>query len=170
MSDAGDDATAPAGVADTVTGFQRRMWRAQRIAWVVMATVIVAAAMGAFGDGPLSATERRSASGATTIAYHRVVRAQAPFDLELRAAGTTGDRITVAVAPSLARHFDAVRLVPDADTEIAAGDAMLWRVATVRGGPVRIRLTAEVRTVGLLRGAVRLGADDGVPVTLLVLP
>jgi hypothetical protein len=35
---------------------------------------------------------------------------------------------------------------------------------------VRVRITAEVRTIGFLRGTVRLGDDDPVAVSLLVLP
>jgi hypothetical protein len=164
------DDHAAAGVPDGVTPFQRKMWRAQRIAWRVMMALVVAALFGAFGDGPLTDATARSATGHTTVRWYRVVRAQAPFDLELRSTRARTDRIGVAVSPSLARHFDAVRLVPDAEAEIAAGDAMLWGVAVVPGGPVRVRITAEVRTIGFLRGTVRLGDDDPVAVSLLVLP
>lgn len=161
---------AAPGVPDGITPFQRRMWRAHRIAWRVKIVLIAAAFLGAFGDGPLSRADRSSASGRTTVRWYRVVRAQAPFDLELRGRLARTDRIGVAVSPSLARHFDAVRLVPDAATEVAAGDAMLWAVAVVPGGPVRVRITAEVRTLGLLRGTVRLSDDEPVGVSLLVLP
>ena len=160
----------PAGVPDTITPFQRRMWRAQRVAWGVKAAFVAAALAGAFGDGPLSHVERRSPSGRTTVAWHRVVRAQAPFDIEVHGAPVSWARTPLAASPAIARRFESVRLVPDAARELAVGEAMRWEVATVPGHAVHVRITAEVRAVGRVRGALRLGDDESVPIDLLVLP
>lgn len=165
----GDGDAAP-GVPDDITPFQRRMWRAQRIAWWCMLGIVVAALLGVLGDGPMSRGTRSSASGATTVEWHRVVRAQSPFDIELRGHALHRDRVVVAVSPSLARHFDTVRLVPDAESERAVGDGMQWEVAVAPGRPVRVRIDTDVRRIGILRGTIRLGDDDAVAVSLLVLP
>ncbi|MEW6582872.1 MAG: hypothetical protein AB1416_08945, partial [Actinomycetota bacterium] len=67
--------------------FQRREWMAQRVAWVVMSLVAVAAVLGAFANGLLS---RMTAGDGDTLrgAYSRIVRAQA----------STSIRVTVAPA------------------------------------------------------------------------
>lgn len=170
-----DDAPAdtpetPAGVPGEITSFQRRMWRAQRVAWGVKAAFVAAALAGIFGDGPLTHVERSSASGRTRVAWHRVVRAQSPFVIEIHGATAHVARLPLAASPSIARTFRQVRLVPDAAEELALGEALAWQMATAPGHGVHVRIVAEVEGVGRVRGALRLGDDESVPLDLIVLP
>lgn len=43
--------------------FQRKEWRVQRIAWTCMAVLILAAALGAAGSGPLSSRTAKARGG-----------------------------------------------------------------------------------------------------------
>lgn len=54
--------------------FQRREWRFQRAGWWGLSAFVLAAVLGAFGGGPLSAATATSAEGALRIEYERFVR------------------------------------------------------------------------------------------------
>lgn len=53
--------------------FQRREWVVQRVGWVVMAVLLVAALLGLFGPGPLSKSIAGSASGPVRAEYYLAV-------------------------------------------------------------------------------------------------
>jgi hypothetical protein len=55
---------------------QEREWTLQRVGWVVMVLVIVAALLGAFGTGPLSSASSGGSAEGFTVDYQRVVRHQ----------------------------------------------------------------------------------------------
>jgi len=61
--------------------FQRRAWVVQRIAWVVMLLIVVAAVLGLFATGPLSGTTAKTDDGVLTIEYGRFARHDAQTDL-----------------------------------------------------------------------------------------
>lgn len=63
--------------------FHRRSWVIERAAWGVLAAIVTAAALGAFGKGPLSSAERAVADGTLTLAYQRFVRVESPTELRV---------------------------------------------------------------------------------------
>lgn len=64
--------------------FQRREWLVQRIGWVVIAVLLVAAMLGFFGPGPLSKTTASGGAGALSIEYYRFWRMASPMPLRIR--------------------------------------------------------------------------------------
>ena len=66
--------------------FQHRNWKAQRIAWVLLALVIVTALIGLWGSGPASSRSASAADGSFRIEYERFGRLQAPTQLRLHFA------------------------------------------------------------------------------------
>jgi hypothetical protein len=63
--------------------FQRRSWAVQRVAWVVLALLILAALMGLFGPGPLSRAMAGRQDGPLWAEYHRFWRLKSPMSLRL---------------------------------------------------------------------------------------
>ena len=95
--------------------FQRREWRMERIGWAALATFVVAAAGGAFGDGPMSHASASDDSGQLLIHYDRFVRASAPAELRLQivpAAAKNGE-LTVWADWSYLRHVEVSSIVPE---------------------------------------------------------
>jgi hypothetical protein len=105
---------------DQGTAVLRREWRFERVGRVVLALILSAALAGAFGDGVLATAESRSADGAVTLRYERIVRRNAPSQLEIR------------LAP--ARSADSVVVVSLDEQYLAAMD-----VQRVMPQPVRVR-------------------------------
>ena len=68
---------------DQVMRHHYAAWRAERVAWCVMALVLLATLLGAFGDGPLS--DARVGSPRTfTVEYDRLLRSSSPALLRFR--------------------------------------------------------------------------------------
>lgn len=69
------------------TDFHRRAWRVQRISFAVLAAIVAAALLGAFGSGPLSRARQSDGRG-LSLQYERFARAEARTTLDLRLAAT----------------------------------------------------------------------------------
>lgn len=61
--------------------FQRRNWLAERVAWVCLAALLLAAALGVFGSGVLARAHKATDSGALTADYEQALRRDAPATL-----------------------------------------------------------------------------------------
>ncbi len=83
-------------VAQDLT-FQRRSWTVQRIGWVAMALVLLAALAGLTGSGPLSQATAGAAGDPLRVAYPRFARHRAPTTLEVHLAPGAGQGGTVRV-------------------------------------------------------------------------
>lgn len=64
--------------------FQHRNWNAQRIGWVALALVLVAAIAGLWGSGPASNADLAAADGSFRIEYQRFTRFKTPTQLRIR--------------------------------------------------------------------------------------
>jgi hypothetical protein len=72
--------------------FQQRSWVVQRIGWVVIALVIIAALLGLFGAGPLSQATVGNEGDALRLAYDRFERTKSPATLHVYLApGIAGE-------------------------------------------------------------------------------
>lgn len=131
--------------------FQRRMWRAERAAWVAMLLMIMLGLSGGLGDGWLASRVAASPSGAATVAYDRIMRWSVEY--ELRAATRSGPSVGDAVL----------------DPSLLAG----LRVTAKQGGSGAaehvIWVTPRNR-FGRVSGTIRLGEGDGIPLDILILP
>ena len=87
---------------------QQREWLIQRIGWVVMFILLVAAATGLFGHGPVVDREKQSPDGTMSVEYYAVQRHAAPSHLYIRFRQTTPNE---PVRLSISRQFvDSIKL------------------------------------------------------------
>jgi hypothetical protein len=63
--------------------FERRTWTVERVGWVLMAGVGIAALAGLFGPGPLSKTMIGAPGGPLWLEYSRFGRFKAPLTLRV---------------------------------------------------------------------------------------
>lgn len=110
--------------------FQQRSWKVQRVSWLVMLLVVVAAALGLFGNGPLANATAGSKGSPLYIEYSRFVRQYAPqaLAIEVSGAGITPDS-TADVW--LDRHWlaanDITSITPEPQTSWNDGDRTYYR-------------------------------------------
>jgi hypothetical protein len=133
----------------------RGIWIMQRGAWVLLLLVLVAAAAGAFGGGPLGWRRLQSADGALVVEYERCLRAYAVSPLRVR--------VPNAAEKDLAVRFDrgyldgiAMRSVVPAPLRAELADGTITFVFDVQPpGRAVIEFELEARSAG--RHVSRLG-------------
>jgi hypothetical protein len=145
--------------------FQRFWWKVERIAWVAMTTLVLAALLGAFGSGPLS----RGAAGdpfeqPIRLEYERFARALAPTTLraQLRAGLARDGAVRLWVSRP---YLEAVRVeeVTPEPAQVEAGQDRLVYVFRVAdpARPATVSFHLKPERPGALTGHV--GVGDGTP-------
>jgi hypothetical protein len=153
--------------------FQRRSWIVQRIAWSVMAALVLAAAAGLFGSGPLSHARASSADGSLRIDYARFARYQGPARLKIQTGG--GLARDGAVRISLNREYlDGITIkqvtpFPDRIDAVAGGVVFVIRGAEPEAA-VTVHIDYEPARVGRLRGYLAAGDAPGLRFGQFVYP
>ena len=155
--------------------FQRRVWRVQRVAWVLMALVVLAALLGLTGSGPLSRRSVTSADGAVRVEYERFLRRGATTTLRIHAGLASSEAARLAVW--LARpYLDEVTIngvQPTPASVQASHDRVTWSFAVSAqdpGAPLTVTIHLVPGAIGRLRAAVGLGPGPGLGFSQWVYP
>jgi hypothetical protein len=146
--------------------FQRRSWTVQRIGWVVMALVIVAALLGLFGPGPLSSATAGEQGGALWAEYRRFGRYASPSTLRIH-LGTGAARDGEARVWLSREYLEGVRIqhiTPEPDSVEAGLDRITYAFRVAEPGqPVAVTFHLELQQIGPTTG--RVGLPDGPSLT-----
>lgn len=150
--------------------FQERFWRAERIAWIVLAAIVVIALLGFTGrGGPFAQTMARTPEGA--VEYPRITR-WAAADQVVVTFGGGGDQGVLAIDRSFSKVFaiDSIQPQPMASVATAEGQRLTFRLEPATAPRTATLHVRAVRPAIPLRTQLRIG--DGPPATLttLVLP
>ena len=151
-------------------GFQRRVWRFQRLGWAGMAVFVLAGALGAFGDGPLADAASRSADGAVSVEWERIERAGRDSRLLIRTTAAPDAPLVLRLEGGLADGVTVSSVEPEpAGASRAPGRSWLRFDPPPGGGPAEIKLRLRSAAPGVVDGVLALG-DSAVPLRLYVLP
>ncbi len=143
--------------------FQQRSWKVQRIGWIVMLLIVIAALLGLFGRGPLSSAHVGESGAALSADYERFVRLEAPQQLTLY-VGAEAVRPDSTAQIWLDREWLAGTEVKAISPEPAATVAGAERnTYTFRVDPSSLpaRLTFELQSHSLGPITGRLGVSSG---------
>lgn len=153
-------------------GRRRREWRLERLGWLVMALVVAAGLLGAFGGGLLSRGEARGPDG-LVLEYARLARMEAPEELRLL--------LPAPVSPATLRISSAfllrARLVevdpPPLEVRVRADERELLFGVERRGAPIGafpVVLRVQYAAIGTARGWVAADGGARVPFAVFVYP
>lgn len=136
--------------------YHRREWAAQRIGWVVMTLLLVAALAGLFSSGPLS--DVTAQVGSHQVEYERFAR----YGARTKLIVTTHSEVLVGDLPVRISHpfIDAHRIeaiTPEPRSMSDAGDAVEFVFDASSTTRIVFRLEPDV--VGRHTGELRIGAD-----------
>ncbi len=111
--------------------FQRREWRVQAVARVVMILVVLAALAGLFGRGLLSRTTAGEPAS-LTVEYDRFLRLEGKNRLTLRIGprAAAGREVRLWVHPRYVERMHYEQTVPEPETMVPTPDR-LWLVFPV---------------------------------------
>jgi hypothetical protein len=145
--------------------FQRREWKIQRVGWVTMALVIIAALLGVFGAGPLSsATIEREG---LRLEHERFGRLQRDTELRFTIAGTGGPVLLLIGSEYLDRVM-IERITPEPGKVEAVSDGVVFQF--VLQGPAAVTFHLTPKKFGLASGKVRLGQAAPITLTQFIYP
>lgn len=128
----------PLAVADD-RDWQERFWTVQRIGWLMMALLVVAALAGATGKGgPLASATITTDGG--IIDYPRISRWQSSEDVIVRLAPSASGDVELLVSPAFSKVFSIDSILPEPSSSQATAAGHLFTFATMAGGNKQIIL------------------------------
>lgn len=140
---------------------QDREWRQETIGWGFMAIVVVAAALGLLGPGPMSYRQATSTDGTLSVEYYAIERYESPAELRIaiRRAATDQSPLRLVVLRSFCEQIQLESFSPDPRHAELAGEQLIYEFATARGSDAH---QIVLRYRPLLRGAlpIRIGLED----------
>lgn len=153
--------------------FQRATWRMERIGWVLLAVLVLAALAGAAG-GPLVAATARGEG--VEVDHHRVERHGAANRLVIRAA-QAGPDLTLRIDRAFLDAFtlDVVTPSPQSTSAHAEGIDMTFAASTAAGpaataGPATIHVDILPRALGPVTSRIGLAGRQPAALSQFILP
>lgn len=150
---------------DEDRAFQERFWTAQRILWVALTLIPLAALTGATGrSGPLA--KSHALIGAAEVTFPRIARLGGSSSITLTLPDGTAPELTLG--PDLASHFQIEAVLPRPAMETGGG---LIRMAFFpdKAAPYRITVSLRATAAGIARYNIGSGAES-IGATTVVLP
>lgn len=140
--------------------YQKREWRAERIAWGLMAAIMLLSAAGLTGNGPLSHKSVDEPGLPLQIEHDVIGRYQAPATLQVALPVAAGDSGTVQLR--LGREFveniEIRRIDPEPERVVAAADYFTFEFNSAPSDSMLIQIHYDPATMGFLDLAV--GVDN----------
>ncbi|HVE89755.1 MAG TPA: hypothetical protein VNA44_08635 [Burkholderiaceae bacterium] len=145
--------------------FQRRQWRAERIGWLAMALLIVAAVAGLLGGGGVLAdASSASADGRSRVEYQRFARKGSTTTLEIIAA--SGEReLRIRIDERYLSAMSLRSITPPPLATVLSERSYTFSFNRAPGAiDTRVKLHLEPDSAGSLEGAVAI--DDAAPLRI----
>jgi hypothetical protein len=144
-------------------------WLFERVGWIAMAAVLIAAAAGLFGNGWLSEREV-SAGGALTAKYPRFGRAHAPLELAVEWLPRQ-EAAALWISRSYLDGFEITEIRPPPSGVTVDAGRMRYTFRTARPhAPVRVAFMLKPKRGGSFIGRVGLEDELDVEIRHFVFP
>lgn len=151
--------------------WQERMWTAQRIGWVLMALLILAALLGVMGKGgPLASASAHTLAG--TIEYPRIARWQSNERVTVRLPPSVGGRVEVELSRPFVQLFSIQSIEPDPSEVLATSAGCRFTFDVEQGGGEKLIIFSLKAGKPALQQTVDVRIGDAPPtqMRLTVLP
>jgi hypothetical protein len=139
--------------------FEGHEWTVQRIAWFIMAVLILLGILGFFGAGPISSRSVTSSDGTVKLEYKRFERFQAPSTLRvvLHPSGPPAARLWIS--QQFLETIKVESIVPSPEqTEVRDGGTVYsFRVS--RHEAISIMFHLQIQNIG--SSPIRVRGDEG---------
>jgi hypothetical protein len=151
--------------------FQRRWWRFEKAAWIVLAVVLVADALGAFGRGWLARTERHSSDGMFRLRYDRIQRTGTPSNLTIDFGPTAihDQKVRLFASETIVKELGAQRIIPQ-PTLSEIGPSGIAYTFPASGTPATATIALQPSFPGIHRIELRTPGSEPIRASILVLP
>jgi hypothetical protein len=138
--------------------YQRREWRAQRIAWLIMAMIISAALLGLTGGGgPLNSASVSASDGLLQLEYHSPARREAATGLRITLpADGEGDTARIWLSREFVDNLLISEIRPEPEQVEVAPDRLIYTFNTsaATGEPVSVVFIFQPKHIGISSGRI----------------
>lgn len=144
--------------------FQQRTWKMQRVGWVIMLLLTLAAVSGLFGSGPLSTTIAHDESGKLSLTHQGFARFQAPTQLAVQAQpdDQAAGELRLCLTRTYLEKVEIQHITPPPKTVEAGADRFIFVFRLAPAAPsITVVFYVEPEKFGLLTG--RIGVNDHPP-------
>ncbi len=152
-------------------GFYRKEWRAQHIGWVCIMIIVVAAALGLTGRGPLGQRMIQMESG--RVQYDRILRSHSPGSVTLwvRTPDLADSVLGVWTTSSFQDACNLQNIQPSPSNVVSHGDTTYWQFPVTSSARL-VRISIACQPVSFGSHVTAIGVDGGSSATLrmFVLP
>lgn len=131
--------------------FQERTWKVERAAWVAMALIVLASALGLISEGPISKT-RLGDPAQLQIELQRVTHVDTPTRIHIRLA--TDGPFSIQLPYSYLHRAEVSKVVPEPDRVESAGGLVTYSFSG-RQGTADIHFDLQFRRAGWTQGFVQ---------------
>lgn len=136
--------------------FEKKEWTAQRIGWIAMGVILVAALLGLLGGGPLGRATAGDERSGLWVQYDRFARNTARSELTIHVE--RGREIRLWISNDYLRSMQVKEILPEPDEVRSLPDRMLFVFHAVQA-PAVILVSMETRRVG--RVPAQIGLENG---------
>lgn len=148
--------------------FLRGEWRVQRVGWIVIALILVAALAGAFGRGPIS--KGRAGNQTLAVDYHRVIRHGDNVVVEFIAGPAADSIIKLAVLRNYLAKFQVQAITPEPESQRDGGEFIIYEFAGRPADSLVIKFDLHPTGFGKARATVQASERSLVRFTQFILP
>ncbi len=151
--------------------FQRRWWRFEKAAWLVLLIVLIADALGAFGRGWLADSERVTSDGTLRVHYERIERTGTASKLAIQfdPSAVHDHKVRLFSSESAVKELGAQRIIPQ-PTVSEIGPAGITYTFPVTGSPASATIALQPAFPGVHHIQLQVPGAEPVRATIVVLP
>ncbi len=154
--------------------FQRNSWTVERVGWVVMTLVVIAALLGLLGgDGPLATATAGDDIDPLQVHYRRFLRKHSPtqFQIDLQPGAVQGEEARIWIDREFLEGYEIRNIVPEPDSVEAGADRMIYVFTLDQASqPTTISFNVQAQQIGPAMGRVGLDGGQDVEFSQLVYP
>jgi hypothetical protein len=151
--------------------FQRRWWRFEKAAWLVLVIVLIADALGAFGRGWLADTERVTSDGTLRVRYERIERTGTASNMVIQFGPSAlhDQKVRLFSSNTMVKELGAQRIIPQPTaSEIGPGGITYTFSAT--GSPSTASIALQPAFPGIHHIQLQVPGSEAIRATIVVLP
>ena len=147
------EAVKPSLEIDEELKLHEKGWAIQRVGQIIVVLVIIAGALGMFGEGVISSTTPRS--GVVNVEYERFFR----YQTEMKILVKSGEHIsTISFPQRYLEKFKLIRFMPEPDANNTAGEETIYHFLPGQNHIVSIYL--ETQSYGNISGLMTINGKD----------
>lgn len=154
--------------------YHHKEWAAQRIAWVVMLLIVIAALLGLLGaPGWFGNATTSAADGSIEVEYERISRYNAPTEMIITVSPefVDGDAIRLWIDAGYAESLVIETIVPEPDSAEVRPDGVVYTFnAGEASGPLQIVIHYKHDSYWRASGALGLVNGEPIEMSQVVMP